>query len=334
MQGGSVLYIPPKAKPLCPPEQPPRFEDIPYADVELNNGQAYTLKLDIYQTKAQTEPGPCIVYYFGGGWLWGEYKQTTQKAVYCRDLVRLTSQGYTVVCPDYRLVSQAPFPACIHDSKAVIRFLKANSAKYNIDPDRIGVLGNSAGAHLAAMVAMSADRPELEGDVGGNLEFASTVKAACLFYCPADLIEVLKVSAAAVEGVAKDLTGTEIENMSNDKAGHVPALIVGYTGPGRTITKLAEVLDRGDTTDPDWHFIELTKQCSPIEYVSEINPPIALFHGGHDAIVPMEQGEMLYHALLKANADATYISYSYGGHGPSLGEQIDQFAYRFLMDRL
>ena len=328
------MYIPPKAKPLCPPEQPPRFEDVPYAEVKLENGNDYTLKLDIYQDQARTRPGPCIVYYFGGGWLWGEYKQTTQKAVYIRDLVRLTAQGYTVVCPDYRLVSQAPFPACIHDSKAAIRFLKANNAKFNIDPERIGVLGNSAGAHLAAMVAMSADRPELEGDVGGNLEYSSSVKAACLFYCPADLVDSIRSSAASVQGIAKDLTGTEIENMSNDKAAYVPALVVGYTGPSRTITKLAEVLEHGDTKDPDWRFIELTKQCSPIQYASQKNPPIALFHGGHDVIVPLEQSEKLYHALIQADADATFISYSYAGHGPSLGEQVDQFAYRFLMERL
>ena len=78
----------------------------------------------------------------------------------------MTSQGYTVVCPDYRLVSQSIFPACIHDAKGVVRFLKANGNTYHIDPDRIGVLGNSAGSHLAAMVALSSDCPELEGDVG------------------------------------------------------------------------------------------------------------------------------------------------------------------------
>ncbi|MEQ2519725.1 alpha/beta hydrolase [Ruthenibacterium sp. CLA-JM-H11] len=328
------MYIPPKVKPLCPPEQPPRFEDVVYAETTLDNGEAYTLRLDIYQDAHQTEPGPCIVYYFGGGWMWGEYKQKTQKAVYCRDLVRLTKQGYTIVCPDYRLVSQAVFPACIHDSKAVIRFLKAHAAQYHIDPQRIGVLGNSAGAHLAAMVAMSAGHPELEGTVGGNLDQSSSVRAACLFYTPADLEQSLREAAANLTGEPKDLTGTEIENVGNDKAGIVPALIVGYTGPGRTMQSLASVLERGDPTDPDWHFIELTRQCSPIHYASADNPPICLFHGGRDPIVPLSQSEALYKALLAAGADATFVSYSFGGHGPSLGEQVDQFAYRFLTDRL
>ncbi len=328
------MYIPPKVKPLCPPEQPPRYEDVEYAQVTLDNGEPYTLKLDIYQAAGQTEPGPCIIYFFGGGFLWGEYKQVTQKAVYCRDLVRMTAEGYTVVCPDYRLASQAIMPACIHDAKGVVRFLKANGAAYNIDPERIGVLGNSAGGHLAAMVAFSADHPELEGTTGGNLEYSSSVKAACLFYCPADLVETLRASVKELSGPPKDLTGTEIENVGNDKAGIIPAIIVGYTGPGRTMQKLGEVLEKADPADPDWHYIELTKKCSPIQYVSKDSPPVCLFHGGKDPIVPIGQSESLYAALVEAGADATYLSYSCGGHGPSLGEQVDQFAYQFLKDRL
>ena len=149
--------------------------------------------------------------------MWGEYKQTTQNAVYCRDLVRLTQQGYIIVCPDYRLASQSVFPACIHDCKAVIRFLKANAAMIHIDPQRIGVLGNSAGAHLAAMVALSSDHPELEGEVGGNLEQSSSLKAACLFYTPADLEQSLRDAVAALNGPDRDLSSTEIENIGDDR---------------------------------------------------------------------------------------------------------------------
>ena len=279
------MYVPPKVKPLCPPEERPRFEDVPYARVTLDNGQAYTLKLDIYQSPEQNTPGPCIIYIFGGGFLWGEYKQVTQKAVYCRDLVRLTKEGYTVVCPDYRLVSQSIFPACMHVVKGVVRFLKANGEKYNIDPDRIGALGNSAGGCLASMLALSANCRELEGEVGGNLEYDSSIKAAAIFYAPADLCQSIRTSAAALSGPPKDLIGTEIENVGNDNAG---------------------------------------ADC----------PPVAIFQGGRDTIVDPDQSEILYHALVKAGADATFVACSGGGHGPSLGEEIDQFAYNFLKKRL
>ena len=328
------MYRPPKVKPLCPPEQPPRFEDVPYAHTTLDDGTPYTLKLDIYQSPDQTEPGPCIVYIFGGGWMWGEYKQVTQKAVYCRDLVRLTRKGYTVVCPDYRLVSQSVFPACIHDCKGAVRFLKANGEKYHIDPERIGVLGNSAGGHLAAMVALSAGHPEMEGDVGGNLAYSSAVKAACIFYAPGYLVDSLLSSAERQSEGPRDLTGTEIENVGNDKTDVIPALIVGYTGPGRTLQKLAQTARSGDRTDPDWPFVELLEKCSPAAYAGPDCPPVAIFQGGQDRIVDPKDSLRLYQALTEAGADATYVAYSLGGHGPSLGAQIDQFAYQFLMDRL
>lgn len=326
------MYVPPKIKPLCPPELPPRYEDVPYAQVALDDGRPYTLRLDIYQDPGQSLPGPCIVYIFGGGWMWGEYKQATQKAVYCRDLVRLTREGYTVVCPDYRLASQSVFPACIHDVKGAVRFLKANGERYHIDPERIGVLGNSAGGHLAAMLALSAGHPEIEGTVGGNLEFSSLVKAAALFYAPADLGDTIRTSAAAVK--ERDLTGTELEGASGSTADAIPALIVGYTGPGRTVTGLCEVLERDDPSDPDWRYIELTRLCSPITYVSAGCPPVAIFHGGRDSVVDPAQSEKLYHALVAAGADATLIEYSLGAHGPSLGGEVDRFAYEFLKSRL
>lgn len=328
------MYTPPKTKPLCPPEKKPRYEDIPYAEVTLDNGQAYTLKMDIYQEASQSAPGPCIIYIFGGGWSWGEYKQVTQKAVYCRDLVRLTEEGYTVVCPDYRLLHQSLFPACIHDVKGCVRFLKANGTKYNIDPERIGVLGNSAGGHLAAMLALAANQPELEGNVGGNLEYDSTVKAASLFYAPADLCDDVVEKAAAMDGEPKDLTGTEVENLGNNNAASIPALAIGYVGAGRNIKKLAELIAAKDTANKDWGYVELLRKYSPVTYAKEDCPPVCLFQGGHDPLVNPKQTEKLYHALLSAGADVTMVCCSYGGHGPSLGERVDGFGYQFLKDRL
>lgn len=328
------MYVAPKVKPLCPPEKAPRFEDVSYAEVILDNGKPYTLKMDIYQNSNQTKPGPCIIYIFGGGWSWGEYKQVTQKAVYCRDLVRLTEEGYTVVCPDYRLIHQSIFPACIHDVKGCVRFLKANGKKYNIDIDRIGALGNSAGGHLAAMLSIGGNRTEIEGDVGGNLEYDSTIKAASIFYAPSDLCDVVVKTAAIIDGQVKDLTGTEVDNLSNDNAESIPALAIGYVGPNRNMKSLGDLIEKQDTASQDWKYVELLKKCSPITYVSEECVPVCLFHGGHDPLVDPLQTESLYRALLDAGADVTMICRAYGGHGPSLGERVDQFAYQFLKDRL
>lgn len=328
------MYQPPKIKPLCPPEIPPRCEDIPYASVILDNGEDYELKMDIYQDSQQSQPGPCIIYIFGGGFLWGEYKQVTQKAVYCRDLVRLTKEGYTVVCPDYRRASQSIFPACIQDLKGLVRFLKAHGREFHIDPERLGVLGNSAGGHLAMMLALSADHLAIEGCVGGNLDQSSSVKTAVSFYGTADLWDVLRDSVRSDYLSAKDLVGTEIENVGNDQAPLIPAIIVGYTGQGRSITKLHQVLESGNSSNPDWTYIDLLKKCSPISYVHADCPPILLLHGSKDPIVNPNQSRKLYQSLVDAGADVTLVEYGQGGHGPSLGSEIDQFAYDFLKQNL
>ncbi|HFI0500854.1 TPA: alpha/beta hydrolase fold domain-containing protein [Streptococcus suis] len=320
-------------KPLCPPEVAPRYEDIPYAEVILDNGDKYTLKMDIYQNSQQVEIGPTIVYIFGGGFLWGEYKQRTQKAVYCRDLVRLTEKGYTIVCPDYRLASQSPMPACIYDLKCLIRFLKAMGSEYLIDAERIGVLGNSAGGHLASFLALTGDNPVVEGDVGGYREFSSKIKAAVSFYGTSDLCGMLEESAISKQA-EKELDGTEIEGLGNHLADKIPAIIVGYKGEGRSVKKLFEILEKEDSSHPDWSYVSILKQASPINYVHSGAAPLLLLHGGQDQIVPISQSIKLFDALLKVGADVTLIQTSKGGHGPSLGKTIDFVGYQFLIDRL
>jgi len=327
------MYTAPLVKPLCPPKRPPRFSDVPFAEVTLDDGTPHTLRLDIYQSPNQKNPGPCIIYYFGGGWMWGEYKQVTQKAVYCRDLVELVEQGYTIVSPSYRLASQAVFPACIYDCKAVVRFLRAHAERYHIAPDRIGVLGNSAGGHLAAMVAMSADCKDMEGDVGGNLEYSSAVKAAVILYAPADILDSIRTSAAKLDGPPRELTGTEIDNIASSDIS-VETHILGYTGSDKSLWSLNQLLADGDIQNPDWKYIQLAKQCSPVRYASANCPPMMILHGSRDPVVPIGQSEKLYKALADAGADATYIAYSGGGHGPSLGPEIDRIAYNFLTGRL
>lgn len=84
------------------------------------------------------------------------------------------------------------------------------------------------------MVALCSDHPELEGEVGGNLEQSSSLKAACLFYTPADLEQSLRDAVAALNGPDRDLSSTEIENIGDDRDRFIPALIVGYTGKERS----------------------------------------------------------------------------------------------------
>lgn len=324
------MYIPPKVKPVCPPEFAPKYEDVEYARVKLDDGSDYSLKLDIYQKISQKTLGPCVVYFFGGGWIKGDFKQKTSKGVYCRDLVNLVAEGLTVVCADYRLASQSVFPACVYDAKGVIRFLKANSEKFNIDPERIGLLGNSAGAHLAAMIGYSHNDKSVEGDVGGNLDVDSSVKALALFYTPTDLVELIN-DEISKNFDAELLSKTEIDDMNPDPLKNHKAFILGYKG---TTTKLAKLIKDNDVNNPDYKYIELAKKMSPINYISKDIPASIILHGGQDDIVPIKQSWDMYQKACECGANMTFISYSLAQHGPSMGPELDRVAYKFLLENL
>ena len=98
----------------------------------------------------------------------------------------LAAKGYAVASINYRLSQHAVFPAQIEDCKAAIRWLRANAAKYHLDPDHIGVWGASAGGHLVALLGTTGSVKELEGK-GGNLDQSSRVQCVVDWFGPTDL---------------------------------------------------------------------------------------------------------------------------------------------------
>jgi acetyl esterase/lipase len=127
--------------------------------------------LDIAYSKEDTEGGrPVIIFVHGGGWHSGAKATFGQPA-----LPRYAEDGYVVATINYRLSGAAKFPAQIEDVKAAIRWLRANAKKYHADPDHIGLIGGSAGAHLVALAAVTSPEDGLEGD-GPNLDQSSRVQ--------------------------------------------------------------------------------------------------------------------------------------------------------------
>lgn len=139
------------------------------------------LKLDLYLPNgAQDKPVPGILFIHGGGWAGGNIKTCARQSAV------LAAEGYAVACIEYRLIPNVRIKGCVADSKAAVRWLRANANTYNIDPDRIAAIGGSAGGHLTAMLAITSTHQHLEG-TGGNLGTSSAVQAAIAMATPSDL---------------------------------------------------------------------------------------------------------------------------------------------------
>lgn len=161
-------------------------------NVEYSKAGETPMLLDLYQPKETSKPVPGLIFIHGGGWRSGK---RNDYRFYCQ---RFAAKGYVVATITYRLTSRDkekntitnPFPAALHDAKAAVRWMRANAAKYHVDPDKIAVLGGSAGGHLSMMVGYSSDVPELEGN-GGNPGVSSRVQAVVDLYGPSDLTKPL-----------------------------------------------------------------------------------------------------------------------------------------------
>ncbi|HXF04639.1 MAG TPA: alpha/beta hydrolase fold domain-containing protein [Blastocatellia bacterium] len=142
------------------------------------------LKMDIYYPAASRGPAPVAVYVHGGGWTTGD----KARGEGVRDIPELVARGYLVAAVNYRLAPRYKFPAMIQDVKCAVRFLRANARRYNINPDRIGAWGGSAGGHLVALLG-TAD--ETAGwDVGQYLDYSSRIQAVVDMFGPTDLTAI------------------------------------------------------------------------------------------------------------------------------------------------
>jgi acetyl esterase/lipase len=130
------------------------------------------------------QPRPAVVYVHGGGWQTGD----RHVALVPWGNPLLAANGFVTVSVSYRLTDEATFPAQIHDVKAAVRWLRANAAAYGVDPDRIGIWGDSAGGHLAALLALTDGVVELDGD-GGWSGTASSVQAVVARCAPTDFLD-------------------------------------------------------------------------------------------------------------------------------------------------
>ena len=239
------------------------------------------------------KPLPLMIWIHGGAWMGGS--QANPPVLY------LVPKGFAVASIQHRFSSDAIWPAQAYDCKAAIRFLRANAAKYNFDPNHFGVGGDSSGGHLAAFVGTSGDVKEMEGDLG-NTNVSSRVQAVVDWFGPTDVTFMAQQSG--------------------------PHSMIRHDAPDSPESRLlgGPVQEKRD----------LAKTANPLTYIDKNDPPFLIMHGDNDQLVPLGQSVVLAKALIDAGVEVTMKTIPGAGHeGPQFrNAESQRLVEEFLSRKL
>lgn len=173
-----TLTVTPTATPIDPAKLGTIESNVTYC---MMNG--IPEQMDIYYPNTVKGQWPAVMIVHGGAWIWGDKKTSASLAVQ----PGLTESGFLVVSINYRLAPSFPWPAMIEDAKCAVRFLRAHAVEYNLDPNRIGAVGDSVGGQLVLLLGLT-DR-SVGWDVGEYLDYSSQVQAVVDFFGPTALTD-------------------------------------------------------------------------------------------------------------------------------------------------
>ena len=247
--------------------------NVPYAWVPDRYGAgSNALHMHIVYPKEAPEGGlPVLLWVCGGGW------ECCEPQNRLHDLGYFAERGYLVCLMQYRVSNTAPLPAQIRDVKTAIRFIRSNADKFRADPDRIAIMGDSAGGHLATLAGLTPDKPEFTGDQWPGA--SDRVQAVINWYGAVDFY-----------GMMREYGLTDLAQLPGNNC--VSKLFDG------------ELDQKGD----------LIRLANAIDYVSPDAPPFLILHGDKDESVPVSLSYDLHGRLEAAGCDATLVIVKGAGH--------------------
>ncbi len=250
------------------------YTNVAYADKSTKN------MLDLYLPETGEGPFPLIIMIHGGAFKAGDKAMEATNAKY------MIAKGYAVASINYRLSGEAIFPAQIHDVKAAIRYLRANAAKYALNPNKFATWGESAGAGLAALAGTSADVTTIEDLTMGNSGVSSRVQAVVDLFGPINFLTMN--SQWTTLGVTN--------GQDHDGASSPESQLVG--GAIQTMQ-------------------DACNQYNPETYITMDDPAFFIQHGSVDVLIPYLQGKEFSERLIPIiGADKVVFELLSGaGHG-------------------
>ena len=264
----------------------PAHADVAYAPATPSGSKGHLL--DIYLPPKADKPVPLVIWTSGSAWMADTGKDGAKIMA-----PALLDAGFAVAGVSIRSSTQSRFPAQVHDIKAAIRFLRANAARYGIDPARIAIMGDSSGGWTSAMAALTGDAPELEGAIG-TTGVSSAVQAAVALYPPTNFVEMDRWALTK----CSPSTPLPKPGFCHDDPASPESRLVGCA-----IQTCKDAVLR----------------ASPIHYISRADPPLMILHGRSDGLVPYNQGERLFKALAHACLAAELYTLPLAPHGPPNG---------------
>jgi acetyl esterase/lipase len=267
----TLTFAAPNSPPLPAASDP--GQSVVYCNIDN-----YNESMTIFLPNVSSERSfPAVIYVHGGGWLFG-----TSASSWFNLTNLLLKTGIAVASIDYYMPSDQPnsapaaFPLNVEDVACAVRYLRANSAIYHIDPKRIGLAGDSAGGQLVSLEALAAPRGVFD-HVGQWLGYSSEVQAVSDAYGPANLTD----SSFTANRILSDYGPTDVN-------------LTKYIFSGTESNLFA---------------------ASPINYASEAAPPFIISQGWNDSTVPAIQSLMLYHRLIAVSDHVKLIMVQNADHG-------------------
>lgn len=243
--------------------------------VVFGSGGGRDLRCDVFTPPEQLRNGAGVLLVHGGAWARGDRSQLRGYGIL------LGRIGYTCVACEYRLSGEAKWPAQIHDVKAALRWMRANSGALGIDPAKIAISGNSAGGHLSLMAGGTQSDAKFEGD-GGSRGAGTQLAAVIAFYAPAMI------------GVPSTMSAEEHRRILSQREPPTSEAAAFLLGDDRSEARMRE--------------------ASPLTYADRGFPPTQLFHGNKDAIVPYRSSFLMHEALAGAGVPVELHVYDGAPH--------------------
>jgi acetyl esterase/lipase len=263
----------------------PTYSNVDY----VGNGNTKQM-MDIYIPTGITTPTATIIHIHGGAFLMGSKGVSEQPS-----FQTFFNNGYICADINYRLSSDTLWPAQVHDCKAAVRFLKAHAAQYNIDTCKIGVIGESAGGYLVAMLGTTGGVASLEGLHLGSTNVTSRVQAVVDLFGPINFL-TMDAEALALGFVINTNSATSPESK-----------LMG--APVQTIP-------------------ELVTQANPTTYITADDARFFISAGTADQNIPYTQGQNFNNALspVIGSANTSFELMSGAAHGGSFWHTTAQDA--------